>query len=256
MYAHAVISSTPIFACSDVEATIAYYKDVLGFDSSWTYGETPDFGSASKGGVDIMFSLNPDLAAKVLGHEHWIKVDEVDELYRLHQSNGAKIVSEIGDRPWGVREYVVEDLNGYHLRFAGAPSSEAPRSKAFPAEVSLERRKPSEEEYRTLAGNAFGYENLATGLLERTWNGVVALHEGSTIGILRIMHDAPGWFSIWDVAVVPEWQGNRIGSALMKEALEAIREVSPGAMVHLFTFKHGFYERLGFTKETVSMRRV
>ncbi|MFO0769047.1 MAG: GNAT family N-acetyltransferase [Nitrospiraceae bacterium] len=71
-----------------------------------------------------------------------------------------------------------------------------------------------------------------------------------------MMHDAPGWFSIWDVAVVPDWQGQRIGSTMMHEALEMIREASPGAIVHLFTYKHGFYERLGFAKETVSMRRL
>ena len=70
------------------------------------------------------------------------------------------------------------------------------------------------------------------------------------------MCDAPGWFSIWDVAVVPEWQAQRIGSTMMKEALEMIREASPGAIVHLFTYKHGFYERLGFTKETACIRRL
>jgi len=253
----AVISSTAIFASSDIQATLAYYKDVLGFESTWTWGDPPTFGSASRGGVTIMFNLQPDLAARIKGHQHWVKVDDVDELHRLHRSNGATVVQEIEDKPWGVREYVVEDLNGYHLRFAGAPSSEVAKSKPFPEGIMIERRKPTPDEYACVAGAAFGYKKAEPGLLDRTWNGVVALSfEGKAIGVLRIMWDAPGWFSIWDVAVVPDWQAHRIGSTMMKEALEMIREASPGAIVHLFTYKHGFYERLGFGMETVSVRRL
>ena len=63
-----MISSNAIFAASDIEATLAYYKDVLGFESTWTWGDPPVFGSASNGGVTIMFNLQPELAARVRGH--------------------------------------------------------------------------------------------------------------------------------------------------------------------------------------------
>ncbi len=252
-----MISSTAIFACSDIEATLAYYKDVLGFESTWTWGEPSTFGSASMGGVTIMFNLQPELAAKVGGHQHGIKVDDADELYSFHRSKGAHIMSEIEDKPWGLREYVVEDLNGYHLRFGGHPSGSPPKSNPFPEGVTIERRKPSASEYADVAGAAFGHKEPVPGLLESTWGGVIARSPSAkTIGVLRIMQDAPGWFSIWDVAVVPDWQAHRIGSKLMEEALAMIREASPGAIVYLFTFKHGFYERVGFAKETVSLRRL
>jgi uncharacterized glyoxalase superfamily protein PhnB/GNAT superfamily N-acetyltransferase len=250
-------SSTAIFACSDIEATLAYYKDVLGFESRWTWGDPPSFGSASMGGVTIMFNLQPELAAKIRGHQHAVNVEDVDELYGLHRSKGAQVISEIEDKPWGLREYIVEDLNGYHLRFGGPPSSEAPKSAAFPERITIEWRKPTAEEFGTVAGQAFGHKEPVPGLLDSTWNGVVALSpDGKAIGVLRIMWDAPGWYSIWDVAVLPDWQARRIGSTMMKEALEMIREASPGAIVHLFTFKHGFYERLGFSEATVSLRRL
>lgn len=252
-----MISATAIFACSDIEATIAYYKDVLGFDSSWTWGEPPSFGCASKGGVSIMFCLQPALAANVKGHQHWIKVDDADELHELHVSNGASLVEDIRNTEWGTREYAVEDLNGYHLRFAGPPSSDAPPSNPFPAGVTIERRKPTKEEFSNIGGKVFGYKEPVPGLLDRTWSGIVAHSpEGEAIGMLRIMWDAPAWFSIWDVAVIPEWQAQRIGSTMMKEALAMIAEASPGAMVHLFTFKHGFYERLGFNLQSASLRQV
>ncbi|HSI71938.1 MAG TPA: GNAT family N-acetyltransferase [Fimbriimonas sp.] len=251
-----MISSTPIFAAADILSTLEYYKSVLGFESTWTWGDPATFGSASGGGVTIMFNLQPEIAAKVKGHQHWIKVDDADALYEQHVSRGAKIVSEIEDKPWGSREYIAEDLNGYHLRIAGPPKSAAPKSSPLPDDVRLERRLPTDEEYVLVATEAFGREHTAV-ILPSTWSGVVALNSvGSAVGVLRIAQDAPSWFSIWDVAVLPEWQSKRIGSAMMKEAMAMIREAAPGSMVHLFTFKHGFYERLGFAKETVMMRSV
>ena len=171
----AVISSTAIFASSDIEATLSFYKDVLGFESTWTWGDPPTFGSATLGGVTIMFNLQSELAAKVKGHQHWVKVEEVDDLYRLHRANGATVVQEIEDKPWGAREYVVEDLNGYHLRFASSPVTNAPSSKPFPEGVTIERRMPTPDEYVAVAGQAFSYKVLVPGVLESTWNGLVAL---------------------------------------------------------------------------------
>ena len=257
-----MISSTAIFACSDIEATLTYYKDVLGFESSWTWGEPPNFGGASMGGVSIMFCLHPDLAKRVHGHQHWIKIDDADELYAFHRSKGAKVDSEIEDKPWGVREYVIQDINGYLLRFGGPPTSEAPKSQPFPEGVTIERRLATAEEFFHVCSQAFGnnevgFGDTAEAVLARTWNGVAARSpSGETVGVLRIVHDAPGWFSIWEVAVLPEWQAKRIGSKMMEEAVAMVREACPGAIVFLFTFKHGFYERLGFGEEKVSMRRL
>lgn len=252
-----VTGSTPIFASSDILTSLAFYKEVLGFQTSWTWGEPPTFGSVSFGPVSIMFNLLPELAAKVSGHQHWFNVEDADELYAMHIERGAKIVSPIEDRPWGVREYVVEDPDGYHLRFAGPLVTSAAPSQLFPEGVIIERGLPTAEEYEAIAGAAFYREGVSTEILEHSWNGVLARSaDGQAIGMARIVHDAPGWFSVWDVAVLPDWQGRRIGQKLMVEALAMIGEASPGAWVYLFTYKHGFYERLGFAKETVSMRKV
>ncbi|MBC8063188.1 MAG: GNAT family N-acetyltransferase [Chlorobia bacterium] len=252
-----ISGSTPIFAASDIQKTLDYYKDVLGFETSWTWGDPPTFGSVSWGNVSMMFGLQPDLAAKVQGHQHWFKTEEVDALYDRHRERGAKVVSPIEDKPWDVREYVVEDLNGYHLRFAGPPSGEIKPSSDFPQGVQLVRRVPTGDEFSRVAGKEFYKDSIPSGILERTWGGVVALSpEGEAIGTVRIMYDSPGWFSVWDVAVLPEWQGRRIGAAIMKEAIEAVHDESPGAFVFLFTFKAGFYERLGFEEGTVTIRKV
>lgn len=253
----AMSSSTAIFASSDLERTLAYYVDVLGFELAWTWGDPPSLASVRMGGISIMISHDSDVASKIRGHQHWLDIDEIDKLYDFHRAKDARIISEIEDKPWGFREYVVEDPDGYHLRFAGAQSSKTQGSSQLPAGVTFERRKPTSEEYTALVGEVVGYRDSLPKVLERTWDGIVACSpQGDTIGVLRIMWDAPGWFSIWDVAVLPSWQGQNIGSEIMKRALEAIRERSPGALVFLFTTKHGFYERLKFTQENVSMLRL
>jgi ribosomal protein S18 acetylase RimI-like enzyme len=252
-----VTSSTPIFATADIVATLNYYKDVLGFDSTWTWGEPPTFGGASCGGASIMFNLQPDLASRISGHQHWINVDDADSTFADHRARGAEVVESIEDRPWGFREYVLVDPSGYHLRFAGPVSAAPTKSAVLPEGVQIVRRKPEAQEFARVTCAAFDSQDSHPEVLEVTWNGVVAQSPGGeTIGVLRIMHDAPGWFSIWDVAVIPDWQSQRVGSALMEEAMSVVREESPGAFVFLFTTKHKFYERLGFAKESVSMRRV
>jgi uncharacterized glyoxalase superfamily protein PhnB len=44
-------------------------------------------------------------------------VHDVDALYARHQQNGVMIISPLEKKPWGMREYTVQDPNGYHLRF-------------------------------------------------------------------------------------------------------------------------------------------
>ncbi len=252
-----VTSSSAIFAVSDVEKTLEFYKEVLGFPTIWPWGSPPTFGTASWGSVTIMFKLMPELAAQIEGHQHYVSVLQVDDLYALHQERGAMIVSPIENQPWGRREYVVRDLNGYHRRFGGDPVTATPASQSLPSEIRIEHRLPTQEEYERVAGAGFYQKDPPRDILSRSWNGVVALDgKGKAIGVVRIMLDAPGWYSIWDVAVLPEWQGRHIGGEIMKEAVSLIKKASPGAWVYLFTSKHAFYERFGFNKESVSMLKV
>ena len=72
----------------------------------------------------------------------------------------------------------------------------------------------------------------------------------------RVMLDSLGWYSIWDVAVLPEYQSQKIGSALIEAAVTKLRATSPGAIVFLFTMKPEFYAKLGFRQDGCSMLRL
>lgn len=252
-----ITGTSPILASSNISASLDYYTQKLGFENPWKWGHPiTSFGGVSLGSVSIMFNLQRDLAKAVAGHQLFIKVEDADKSYADHQQRGAQIIEPIEDKAWNMREYLVEDPSGYHLRFAGPPKGSSKPSKAFPEGVELEFRVPTPAEYEATAGKAFYSKGCEPSFLEKSWGGVVAMTNGTPIGMVRIMHDAPGWFSIWDVAVVPEWQGQHIGHKMMEVAVEMIQKASPGANVYLFTYKQGFYDKLGFTNQSVSMRRV
>jgi hypothetical protein len=44
-------------------------------------------------------------------------VGDADVLYEFHRANGVDVAMEIGDREYGIRDYVVRDLHGYYLTF-------------------------------------------------------------------------------------------------------------------------------------------
>lgn len=46
-----------------------------------------------------------------------ISVEDVDEYYKKLLGNGLKPLGEPQDYPWGSREFVIQDPNGYKLVF-------------------------------------------------------------------------------------------------------------------------------------------
>lgn len=247
--------SVPIFAVRDVKETIAFYKDVLGFAGEWFWGDPIVFGGAQFGDVSAMFHQQPEIAQHIEGHEHHYWADEIDELHDRHRAAGAPIVSPIENKPWGIREYTVRDPNGYRLRFSGPRSFEKPVNAldTLPDYVRVELRMPTEEEYRALHKSVgWGDKPTIQPPLDRNAACVVAVdsRDGTAIGMLRVMQDTHNWFSIWDVIVHPEFQAQRIGSAMLKAVLKRLKEIVPaGGNVHLFTMSDSFYEKNGFVKD-------
>ncbi len=41
--------------------------------------------------------------------------DQVEELYEQYEQNGAKIIQPLASMPWGMKEFIIEDINGHHL---------------------------------------------------------------------------------------------------------------------------------------------
>lgn len=78
---------------------------------------------------------------------------------------------------------------------------------------------------------------------------IYATVDGRMVGCLRIYQLEEGTFRIGRVAVLKEFRGLGIGNAMMKEAIQYLRERTNATKVCLDAQLHaiGFYEKLGFT---------
>jgi ribosomal protein S18 acetylase RimI-like enzyme len=247
-------ASEAILAVNDVPATIRFYRDILGFESEWMWGTPPTFGGVRLGKAHIMLCQQPKIASQVEGHMHMFFADAIDELYARHKAAGAPIVSEIENKPWHVREYTVRDLNGYHLRFGGPERYEKPATAAdaLPKHIAISVQTPSLSDYHKLFQSVnWSIAPEMPQVLERSLFCVLATdtQTNEVVGMTRACGDGR-YFTLWDVIVMPAYQNQQIGRALLERAVEELRKIGPrGAFVGLFTTKPDFYERVGFRKD-------
>ena len=108
----------PFLPVKDLKETINYYRDYLGFSNEWFWEDT-DAG-ISRDELRLLFNRNPMHAEKVNSPNQSLEVcwfvDSVDEFYREYRDKGVQIVSEPENKPWGIREFTIKDINGYWIR--------------------------------------------------------------------------------------------------------------------------------------------
>jgi ribosomal protein S18 acetylase RimI-like enzyme len=249
-------SSEPIFAVSDIVRSVRFYRDVIGFEGEWLWGDPPVHAGVRWGNLQLMFSLRPPLAAHVSGLQHFFRVQNIRALYDRHKSIGAPIIHDLENKPWGLAEYVIRDPDGYELRFAGGEIYERPKTatETLPPHIKLELRTPTVQDACALARSVNWQDNpgIVGAALEQTLICITAfdIREGppKAVGMTRVCGDGKE-YTIWDVIVRPEYQGQKIGTALMETALTELRKIAKkGSFVGLFAAKPGFYEKLGFVR--------
>jgi predicted enzyme related to lactoylglutathione lyase len=119
---------SPVLLVADVERSVGYYRDRLGFDVE-TYGDPPDFIAARRDDATILMALCPEPARivpnwKIVDNvwNVYIRVDDADAIYAEVQERGAGIDYTIYDAPHGFREFGVQDPDGHDIAF-GQPLS-------------------------------------------------------------------------------------------------------------------------------------
>jgi choline kinase/predicted GNAT family N-acyltransferase len=82
-------------------------------------------------------------------------------------------------------------------------------------------------------------------------------HNGRMIGYARVFGDLVYYWSIWDVMILPEYQGYGLGYELMKVVLDYIKKF-PYIKIFLFSAegKENFYSQFGFKKTRANVMEV
>ena len=96
-------------------------------------------------------------------------------------------------------------------------------------------------------------EKIAQKALYNTFYSVSVYDDNRIVGYGRIIGDTICFLYIQDIMVKPEYQGKKIGTAIMNKLLEKINEIkkeNPDLRVYLGASKNKekFYEKFGFIK--------
>ena len=112
----------PVFFTRDIPLTLAFYKDKLGFECLGTWQDPPVYAIVAREQRAIHFrcadppTANPDKYADEL-LDAYISVDDADALHAEYAAIGVELTRQLGDMPWGSREFVVKDCDGRLLAF-------------------------------------------------------------------------------------------------------------------------------------------
>jgi len=104
---------TPELPVEDVERAQQHYRDALGFEIGWLY-PGGDIGAVSRDTVAIFFRRRSRPFEPAV---HWVFAAEIDATYEELRSRGARVVEPLEKKPWGLRQFTVEDIDGNRFYF-------------------------------------------------------------------------------------------------------------------------------------------
>ncbi len=115
----------------DVGAAIRFYVEKLGFrlyrvDPPDEPGPHSEFAIVTLDGAVVMLAHDRLYAAmggstesqRGVAIDVRIMVPDADAVYQRCRDNGVTVAHDIADRYYGLRDFVIADLNGFRLRFA------------------------------------------------------------------------------------------------------------------------------------------
>ena len=119
-----IVGSAPILLVKDVVASANYYRDQVGFNYERFWGEPPGFCILWRDNHHLMLSQVDDpneitphykIVERMWNVYFW--VSDADAMYDELKGRGARIDYELCDKPYGCREFGIQDLDGYDIAF-------------------------------------------------------------------------------------------------------------------------------------------
>lgn len=115
-------SLQPLVPAVDVNAAANFYQSTLGFNLAYSDGEPATLAIVYRGDVEIFLTVNPNLE-QAKASSIRISVENIEDLYE--EFSGKNVIHPNGKlttKPWGLKEFVVLDLNGVCIAFHELPT--------------------------------------------------------------------------------------------------------------------------------------
>ena len=110
--------------CKEVETSIAFYRDVLGFSVDMTFENEGKLAGAviSAGGIRIVLNQDDGKLGwdRIKGQGFYLQLGvagaaDVDAAAARIKAAGGTLIDEPADRPWGARIFQFRDPDGFKL---------------------------------------------------------------------------------------------------------------------------------------------
>lgn len=115
-------AAAPSLTVNDIEKSLAWYRDVLGFAVKQRWEDKGKLFGVEMSAGDVIFMLGQDDWKKgrnrVKGEGVRIfcsTAQNVDALAQRIKASGGTLTHEPEDRPWGQRDFSLEDPDGYKI---------------------------------------------------------------------------------------------------------------------------------------------
>jgi predicted enzyme related to lactoylglutathione lyase len=110
---HGLRQALPELPVDDVAAAVTYYREVLGFQINH---QQEDLGVMDRDAITVLLRPRSGPLKGVGGFS--VYVSDVDTLYAELRAKGTQVQGEPVSRPWGLRDFMVLDLDGNRITFA------------------------------------------------------------------------------------------------------------------------------------------
>jgi catechol 2,3-dioxygenase-like lactoylglutathione lyase family enzyme len=120
-----LLAAEPQLFVLDIAASCEFYTKKLGFAVAFSYGEPPFYGQVVRDAARLnLRSLDKlDFDAERRGREELlaasIALDDAEPLYLEYQAAAVVFAQPLRSEPWGARTFIVRDLDGNLILFAG-----------------------------------------------------------------------------------------------------------------------------------------
>jgi uncharacterized glyoxalase superfamily protein PhnB len=112
----------PMFFTMDIPATLAWYKEKLGFECLGTWHDPPVYAIVARDRQAIHFRCAEPPKANPNKHpdellDAYLFLENADALCASYAAQGVEFTRRVADTPWNTREFVVKDCDGRLLAF-------------------------------------------------------------------------------------------------------------------------------------------
>jgi len=122
-----IVASEPQVFVSDLEAASAFYVNQLGFKLVFSYGEPPFYAQIARDGgrLNLRRDSGPVFDSGFRSREPdalsaTFTLDDAKPLFLEFQKAGVAFHQTLRTEPWGARTFIVQDVDGNLIAFAGA----------------------------------------------------------------------------------------------------------------------------------------